>query len=180
MAGYCTSVRTYFHEPQANENTVQECIVFTLVFNCNVKRCKEKRLCKFTFTIMSSLPSVFAYVLACHPYILLHLLGPFLATPLGSGKWTSNDLPGPSEIHQGLGSYGPRCSYTPLSKVKVIHLVRLALRQAACKNIHRYRGILKWLVLLQLVLQDDHCQLKVKNKFKHSNGLWLRCNYKYL
>ena len=26
-----------------------------------------------------------------------------LATPLGSGTLTSNDLPGPSEIHQGLG-----------------------------------------------------------------------------
>ena len=42
----------------------------------------------------------------------LALLGPFLATPLGSGKLTSNDLPGPSEIHQGLAPYGPGCSYT--------------------------------------------------------------------
>ena len=25
MAGYCTSVRSYFHEPQASENTAQEC-----------------------------------------------------------------------------------------------------------------------------------------------------------
>ena len=25
MAGYCTSVRPYFHEPQASENTAQEC-----------------------------------------------------------------------------------------------------------------------------------------------------------
>ena len=25
MAGYCTSVQPYFHEPQASENTVQEC-----------------------------------------------------------------------------------------------------------------------------------------------------------
>ena len=25
MAGYCTSVRLYFHEPQASENTAQEC-----------------------------------------------------------------------------------------------------------------------------------------------------------
>ena len=24
MAGYCTSVRSYFHEPQASENTAQE------------------------------------------------------------------------------------------------------------------------------------------------------------
>ena len=39
------------------------------------------------------------------------LLGPFLATPLDSGKLTSHDLPGHSEIHQGLGPYGPRCSY---------------------------------------------------------------------
>ena len=39
------------------------------------------------------------------------LLGPFLATPPGSSKFTSNDLPGPSEIHQGLGPYGPGCSY---------------------------------------------------------------------
>ena len=41
----------------------------------------------------------------------LSLLGPFLAMPLGSSKLTSNDLPGPSEIHQGLSPYGPRCSY---------------------------------------------------------------------
>ena len=39
------------------------------------------------------------------------LLGPFLAMPLGSGTLTSNDLPEPSEIHQGLGPYGPGCSY---------------------------------------------------------------------
>ena len=25
MAGYCTSVCPYFHEPQASENTAQEC-----------------------------------------------------------------------------------------------------------------------------------------------------------
>ena len=25
MDGYCTSVQPYFHEPQASENTVQEC-----------------------------------------------------------------------------------------------------------------------------------------------------------
>ena len=25
MAGYCTSVWPYFHEPQASENTAQEC-----------------------------------------------------------------------------------------------------------------------------------------------------------
>ena len=25
MAGYCTSVQPYFHEPQASENTAQEC-----------------------------------------------------------------------------------------------------------------------------------------------------------
>ena len=25
MAGYCTSVRSYFHELQASENTAQEC-----------------------------------------------------------------------------------------------------------------------------------------------------------
>ena len=25
MAGYCTSVRPYFHEPQVSENTAQEC-----------------------------------------------------------------------------------------------------------------------------------------------------------
>ena len=25
MAGYCTSVRSYFHEPQASENTAQVC-----------------------------------------------------------------------------------------------------------------------------------------------------------
>ena len=25
MAGYCTSMRPYFHEPQASENTTQEC-----------------------------------------------------------------------------------------------------------------------------------------------------------
>ena len=25
MAGYCTSVRSYFHEPQASENTAEEC-----------------------------------------------------------------------------------------------------------------------------------------------------------
>ena len=25
MAGYCTSERPYFHEPQVNENTAQEC-----------------------------------------------------------------------------------------------------------------------------------------------------------
>ena len=30
----------------------------------------------------------------------------------GSGKLTSHDLPGHSEIHQGLGPYGPWCSYT--------------------------------------------------------------------
>ena len=29
----------------------------------------------------------------------------------GSGKLTSHDLPGHSEIHQGLGPYGPGCSY---------------------------------------------------------------------
>ena len=39
------------------------------------------------------------------------LQGPFLAMPLGSGKLTSHDLPGHSEIHQGLGPYGPECSY---------------------------------------------------------------------
>ena len=39
------------------------------------------------------------------------------------------------------------------------------MRQAACKNIHRYRGILKWLVLLQLLLQDNHCQLKQNIRF---------------
>ena len=38
-------------------------------------------------------------------------LSPFLATPLGSGTSNSNDLPGPSETHQGLGPYGPGCSY---------------------------------------------------------------------
>ena len=42
---------------------------------------------------------------------LIALLGPFLAMPLGSGTLTSNDLQGPSEIHQGLGPYGPGCSY---------------------------------------------------------------------
>ena len=35
------------------------------------------------------------------------LPGPFVAT----GKLTSHDLPGHSEIHQGLGPYGPGCSY---------------------------------------------------------------------
>ena len=25
MAGYCTSMRLYFHEPQASENTAQGC-----------------------------------------------------------------------------------------------------------------------------------------------------------
>ena len=29
----------------------------------------------------------------------------------GSGKLTSHDLPGHSEIHRGLGPYGPGCSY---------------------------------------------------------------------
>ena len=41
----------------------------------------------------------------------LALLGPFLTTPLCSGKLTSHDLPGQSEIYQGLGPYGPGCSY---------------------------------------------------------------------
>ena len=27
MAGYCTSVRSYFHEPQASENTAHKCIM---------------------------------------------------------------------------------------------------------------------------------------------------------
>ena len=27
MAGYCTSVRPYFHEPQASENTAQEILL---------------------------------------------------------------------------------------------------------------------------------------------------------
>ena len=40
----------------------------------------------------------------------------FLATPLGSGKLTSHDLPGHSEIHQGLGPYWPGCIATPLIK----------------------------------------------------------------
>ena len=45
----------------------------------------------------------------------LALLGPFLATPLRSGKLTSHDLREHSEIHQGLGPYGPGCSYTTAS-----------------------------------------------------------------
>ena len=35
------------------------------------------------------------------------LQGPFLATPLGSGKLTSHDLPGHSEIHQAWARMGP-------------------------------------------------------------------------
>ena len=31
MAGYCTSVQPYFHEPQASENTAQECNYTTLI-----------------------------------------------------------------------------------------------------------------------------------------------------
>ena len=38
-------------------------------------------------------------------------LGPFQAMPLGSDKLTSSDLPEPSELHKGLGPYGPGCSY---------------------------------------------------------------------
>ena len=54
--------------------------------------------------------------------LIFEWLGPILATPLGSDKLTSNDLPRPSEIHQGLGPYGPGCSYaTGVDPVEVVH-----------------------------------------------------------
>ena len=35
MAGYCTSVRPYFHEPQASENIAQELIrCFSSSYEC--------------------------------------------------------------------------------------------------------------------------------------------------
>ena len=41
------------------------------------------------------------------------MVGPSRTRPIPgyAGKLTSNDLPRPSEIHQGLGPYGPGCSY---------------------------------------------------------------------
>ena len=48
---------------------------FTLQLQTNVKTMQVMmRLCKFAFTIISSLYTLFAYFLACHPYILLHFL----------------------------------------------------------------------------------------------------------
>ena len=38
MAGYCTSVWPYFHEPQASENPAQECnIAFSHINYCNIR-----------------------------------------------------------------------------------------------------------------------------------------------
>ena len=33
MAGYCMSVRPYFHKPQASENTAQECNIQSYAFS---------------------------------------------------------------------------------------------------------------------------------------------------
>ena len=54
-------------------------------------------------------------------------IGPFLSTPLGSGTLTSNDLPGPSEIHQGLGPCGPGCSYATVSMYMQMLLKQLKM-----------------------------------------------------
>ena len=44
-------------------------------------------------------------------------------------KLTSNDLPGASEIHQGLGPYGPGCSYTTaVNKLSIIDRKIFALK----------------------------------------------------
>ena len=40
--------------------TTWYCIVLTLVCNCNVKRCRD-RVCKFTFTVISSLPCLHTF-----------------------------------------------------------------------------------------------------------------------
>ena len=56
MAGYCTSVWPYFHEPQASENTAQVCNIYILLcFSRNKKvdsycACAVQRSCFYVHT----------------------------------------------------------------------------------------------------------------------------------
>ena len=46
MAGYCTSVRPYFHEPQVSENTAQECCIQSYWLNHKIidKKINKKNI----------------------------------------------------------------------------------------------------------------------------------------
>ena len=63
----------------------------------------------------------------------LALLGAFLAMALCPG----NDLPGPSEIHQGLGPYGPGCSYATEGKVFHITQCLVCELEWCCYNLSK-------------------------------------------
>ena len=60
----------------------------------------------------------------------------------GSGKLTSHDLPGLSEIHQSLGPYGPGCSYVTALHIMVVAIIVFAHRASSCTYMMVEVGLL--------------------------------------
>ena len=66
--------------------------------------------------------------------------------PLGFGKYTSDDLPGPSEIHQDLGLYGPGCSYATGLTFELKLCVPHDLHPIRCAELGHMFSASVWLI----------------------------------